>query len=134
MPPLRPCAHRSPDRTGCPEYAEPGKSFCRAHQQAAWREQQQQGAKRSASAEWTRLRRLVLHRDGHACQMCGKRERQLRAQGNVLEVHHRDGDHENDDLGNLVALCRTPCHRQIAQPAVRRARLEATRPRRQGGF
>lgn len=85
--------------------------------------QQREGAKRSATAEWQRLRRRVLDRDGHRCTCCGKTEAQLKVEGNALEVHHRDGDHENNALPNLTALCRTPCHRQIVQPAVRRTRL-----------
>jgi 5-methylcytosine-specific restriction endonuclease McrA len=126
----RPCAFRFPDRRGCPSYAEPGKSYCAEHQRENWRTQRKRGTKRSAGGEWAALRAAVLERDHHRCQLCAKTEQELRDEGNVLEVHHRDGDHENNDLSNLQALCRTPCHRQIAQPAARRARLEATRPGR----
>lgn len=36
-----------------------------------------------------------------ACEMCGKET--------SLNVHHKDGDHKNNDLVNLMWLC-TSCH------------------------
>ena len=51
---------------------------------------------------WLRLRRLVLDRDGHACQRCGLRFR-------PLEIHHVDGHRGHNDLSNLVAWCER-CH------------------------
>jgi 5-methylcytosine-specific restriction endonuclease McrA len=42
--------------------------------------------------------------DEHACQSCGKDV--------PLEIHHKDGDPLNNELVNLVALCRS-CHRTV---------------------
>jgi 5-methylcytosine-specific restriction endonuclease McrA len=93
------------------------------------RRQVAEGSKRTPTGDWGRLRRQVLARDRHTCQMCRTTAAQLEAQGEYLEVHHRDGDSNNNDLSNLQALCRVPCHRQIAQPAVRRERLARSRRR-----
>lgn len=38
---------------------------------------------------------------GGECERCGTE--------NELEIHHRDGDRENNDPGNLELLCK-PCH------------------------
>ena len=51
------------------------------------------------------VRNRVKDRDGWACVECGCDEVK------VLEVHHIDGDKDNQDLGNLVTLCRG-CHRK----------------------
>lgn len=56
--------------------------------------------------EFQRVRRDVLARDGHRCQMCGT--------PNALHVHHRQprahGGQNNPS--NLVTLCRT-CHGKV---------------------
>ncbi len=41
----------------------------------------------------------MLRRDGYSCSYpgCSVRER--------LEIHHRDGDRWNNELGNLVTYC-----------------------------
>ncbi|MDE0658047.1 MAG: HNH endonuclease [Gammaproteobacteria bacterium] len=58
----------------------------------------------SRGAQWRRVRRHVLERDGYACCRCGRR-------GVRLEVDHvvplKDGG--TDDLSNLQTLCK-PCH------------------------
>ena len=59
--------------------------------------------RRITSREWGALRRKVLDRDGWRCQTCGR--------AGLLECHHvkpllEGGD---NDLGNLLALCRD-CH------------------------
>lgn len=36
--------------------------------------------------------------------------RRVRAGGSVLDIHHKDGDHLNDDPDNLETLCAN-CHR-----------------------
>lgn len=48
------------------------------------------------------LRRATLQRASHCCQRCGSDTLKL-------EVHHRDWDWRNNDLSNLVVLCRI-CH------------------------
>ena len=41
---------------------------------------------------------------GYECSVCKKTE-------GVLQVHHIDGNHDNDDIDNLVVLC-ISCHRK----------------------
>lgn len=63
-------------------------------------------------SEWTRIRKLVLQRDGYACQACGTPERDQ-----PLHVHHKvplrafTSVEQANQLGNLVTLCPN-CHRQ----------------------
>lgn len=54
------------------------------------------------SRAWGALRRKVLERDDYTCRHCGR-------MGARFEVHHQDGDRHNNDLDNLVSLCRR-CH------------------------
>ncbi len=51
----------------------------------------------------TNIRFKVLERDEFKCQRCGYA---------FLEVHHIDGNRENNDLNNLITLCRK-CHFEI---------------------
>lgn len=59
-------------------------------------------------------------RQEYTCPDCGRKEIQL-ASG--LEVHHEDGDLQNHDMSNLVALCQ-PCHnfREGKKPSIRKMR------------
>lgn len=69
----------------------------------------------SADADdaFARVRRNVLTRDSYTCQYCGfcsppdRREAAARARlsSGYMEVHHLDGDHGNNDEGNLVTVC-----------------------------
>ena len=51
--------------------------------------------------EWPRIRKFVKDRDKWRCRKCGKSGR--------LEVHHLDGNRDNDDFTNLVTWC-VNCH------------------------
>jgi DEAD/DEAH box helicase domain-containing protein len=61
---------------------------------------------------WAGIRKLVLKRDGYACQVCGAPER-----NQPLHVHHKvpfrafASAEQANQLGNLVTLC-PACHRQ----------------------
>jgi hypothetical protein len=59
-------------------------------------------AKRSAHG--ARARRYVKGE----CEVCGKKAR--------LDVHHKDGNWQNDSEGNLVTVCRS-CHMKIHKAA-----------------
>jgi intracellular multiplication protein IcmJ len=50
------------------------------------------------------VRTSVLDRDGHTCRFCGFSD-----PGPYMQVHHRDGDHSNQDPGNLATAC-AHCH------------------------
>ena len=54
-------------------------------------------------ADFYAARPKVRKRENHCCFLCSKKLR--------LDVHHIDRDTMNNDMSNLVALCRT-CHRQ----------------------
>jgi 5-methylcytosine-specific restriction protein A len=96
---VRPClVHR------CPEYAEPGKSYCQAHLYG--RAERGQTGARGTSAEWRKLRKTAKQKARFRCQECGRRETANRR----LEVHHADGDATNNAPENLQALC-VSCHK-----------------------
>ena len=53
------------------------------------------------------LKSLVWQRDGSCCRICGRENEKGR--GRALVVHHLDYDKSNNELENLVLLCRG-CH------------------------
>ena len=65
--------------------------------------------RRLPARQWLPLRRMILARDRHTCVHCGRNA--------VLEVHHRDGNHANNQLENLETVCKT-CHIAIHKPTV----------------
>jgi hypothetical protein len=63
-----------------------------------------------APADWERLRRMILTRAGHRCEVCGAEEN--RSASVWLEAHERwtfDAGTRVQRLGRLICLC-TPCH------------------------
>jgi intracellular multiplication protein IcmJ len=56
-----------------------------------------------ADAEFRHVRLQALDRDQRMCQFCGFQSQKWQ------EVHHRDDDHSNNALSNLVTTC-TFCH------------------------
>ena len=48
-----------------------------------------------------RLNKLIKERDGYMCKNCGSNK--------LLIVHHKDMNYRNDNLNNLITLCRS-CH------------------------
>ncbi len=50
-------------------------------------------------ATWKTIRRRILIRDDHTCRFCGLRSQKY------MEVHHVDGNHENNDESNLITVC-----------------------------
>lgn len=60
---------------------------------------------RRMSTYWQRLKRIVLKRAGHRCQVCGRSDIQL-------NVHHNTYRNFGEEaLEDLIALCRT-CHKR----------------------
>lgn len=49
-----------------------------------------------------------LFMDVKCCEICGKEGK--------LDMHHKDGDYQNNNIDNLQALCRS-CHNKIHRPA-----------------
>ena len=79
-------------------------------------------AARKASETWKvkRLNRTyeqlsfkeqILFDQNNKCNICGISEWQ--GKPIVLEIHHKDGNHQNDDRDNVEALCPN-CHSQTA--------------------
>jgi len=62
-----------------------------------------------------------LDRDSYRCPDCGRSSHELRT---GFEVHHKDGNAENNDISNLVGLCR-PCHniREEKKPSLNEIKL-----------
>lgn len=56
--------------------------------------------------------RLIYIRSGKemVCKLCKSEDN--------IEIHHKDGDHFNNDINNLVALCRK-CHHTVAHLSLR---------------
>jgi 5-methylcytosine-specific restriction endonuclease McrA len=55
----------------------------------------------------TDYRTLALNTYPHYCSVCGYNEDER-----LLEVHHIDENHNNNDINNLILLC-PMCHRKI---------------------
>lgn len=100
---------------GCPEFSEPGRSYCRPHDLERKRVQPRGSMRRAGyDAHWERTRRDFLEAVGKVCMDCG-------ASDVTIDVHHIDNlgpkGPRGHDWSNLLALCK-PCHS-------RRTRLEA---------
>ena len=56
-------------------------------------------------------RQKVMRAIGWKCQRkgCGKRINSLTG-----EIHHRDGNPDNNNISNLRAVC-IPCHKQLSE-------------------
>lgn len=61
-----------------------------------------------------RLKETIRKRDNYRCQECFRHQSELRTKNNNLYkliIHHIDFNKKNNDLSNLISLCR-PCHLQ----------------------
>ena len=61
------------------------------------------GEYESSVGSWHKIREAVLKRDDYTCQECGF------TCATHQEVHHIDGDHNNNEMSNLETLC-PYCH------------------------
>jgi 5-methylcytosine-specific restriction endonuclease McrA len=57
------------------------------------------GLRNGSTRAWRKQRVQIIERDEGRCGVCGSTEN--------LEVHHIDGNPQNDDLDNLETRCRT---------------------------
>ena len=99
--PAKPCA-----QVGCPNKAIPGKSRCEQHQihnrQAD--ENRENSYQRGYTRHWRKVRAEVLKQEP-LCRRCYSDGKLVAA----TEVHHTDGDNQNNDTSNLEPLCKN-CH------------------------
>lgn len=65
---------------------------------------------------WSKHERVA-----YACPDCGRRESSLRS---GIEVHHKDGDTSNNQIDNLIGVCRV-CHsiREAKKPSLNEIKL-----------
>jgi len=71
-----------------------------AVKRSAWRPA---GYYESTHGDWSRVREQILNRDKYTCVYCGFYCNKFQ------EVHHLDGDHNNNIVENLVTAC-SFCH------------------------
>lgn len=103
----RPCS-----KAGCGKLTRDKSGRCELHPKPAtnWQEHQDRHGnrhERGYGTAWERLRRVILHRDQHLCQVC-------KAQGIYTPAHAVDHiipkAHEGtDDPRNLQSIC-PKCH------------------------
>ena len=79
-----------------------GLLFCNKTCAGLYRRGEQSGNWKGGTQDY---RKNALDHYGAVCEECGYQE-----YAQVIEVHHRDHDRENNDLKNLQVLCPT-CHR-----------------------
>jgi len=60
------------------------------------------------------LRKRVMRGAGWKCYRCGKGINSLTG-----EIHHRDGDNQNNHISNLRAVCKS-CHKELSEGQRRR--------------
>ena len=64
------------------------------------------------SAEYKRSKDVVLNRDNYSCYRCGKQYSKHDNLNGKLMVHHIDKNPSNNDIANMIPLCRR-CHAVI---------------------
>ena len=71
----------------------------------------------SRDTSYTRLKKYEkeLKEEFDSCQNCGKKH-------NRLEIHHKDGDHGNNEKSNLILLCPS-CHKKIHYEQLNRNKI-----------
>lgn len=67
-------------------------------------------AKDTYTKEFYDIREFIVSRDYETCQICGKKPK-----GKSANVHHRNGNKQDNDQNNLVLLCRS-CHSKVHSP------------------
>lgn len=82
-----------------------GKFFCSRSCQTKWRNKQFSGKKHAnwKGGEYTYQRIMKEGRVKPICAKCGMQNKK------VLVIHHKDQDRKNNNINNLIWLCRN-CH------------------------
>ncbi len=61
-------------------------------------------------SDWNRIKEHIRWLNGYHCERCGSPDN--KDTGNVLTVHHLDGDKSNNAYWNLASLCQR-CHLHV---------------------
>jgi predicted HNH restriction endonuclease len=106
----------------CPRYAEEGKSRCLECHRLWEKQRKAEGAtgRRGTSSEWSKARLESLRRHHWRCG-CGVHISELKAKGQVMAVHHVNGDARDHDQANLRPVC-PACHKALHQAARSKAK------------
>lgn len=90
---------------GCTELVK--GTYCAVHAALNMARRRAEGdtGSRGTSGEWRRVRARALIRDAFTCQECGRHEQDVKLAGGHLEVHHVNGDANDNRLDNLTTLC-----------------------------
>jgi len=70
---------------------------------------------RDYPTNWKQIRKAILHRAGHRCELCNAENYKPHWKTGskvVLTIAHMDDDLKNNKLYNLLALCQR-CHNKI---------------------
>lgn len=86
-------------------HSKSGKSFCGKSCQTKWRNRQYIGEKHPnwKGGEYIYYRIMQRHNISPICKTCGMEDKR------VLLIHHIDHNRKNNDISNLMWLCRN-CH------------------------
>lgn len=110
---IKPMASGAPKNLTSPGAARPARtlpSLVMGVKRSTWRRHDPH--KEAADAAYDRVRLDALRRDAHTCQYCGftspgdpGAKTGSYAISGYLEVHHKDDNHRNNKVTNLVTVC-----------------------------
>ena len=61
--------------------------------------------------DWNKISKDYKDSVDNTCELCGHIH--IRGEGYFLTVHHLDGNKNNNEKWNLIALCGEHCHQQV---------------------
>ena len=104
-----PVSAKSPCRqSGCAELVS-RSGYCEAHKRKSWSSRRKgTTTERGYGADWRKLRKLVIKRDGGLCQPC-KRNGRLFSFDDIDHINPKTKG-GTDALSNLQCICK-PCHK-----------------------
>lgn len=86
------------------------------------------GETRKYGRRWTKLRAIIVERDGHTCCLCGQVGGVLHAD-HIVPFTHGGGEFDADNLWTLCAACNLRIGANRKQPAVEQMALRLAHTR-----